>query len=90
MTNILLILSDLEIKNKLIIEEKDRSVQNLQGPLEKQQNLKVELQDRNSENSQVLTKFQATRQKINNMENIRIERDSLQATLQEIDANVGV
>jgi hypothetical protein len=36
MTNIFLIFFDLEIKNKLIIEEKDRSVQNLQGALEKE------------------------------------------------------
>ncbi len=90
MTNILFILSDLEIKNKQVIEEKDRSVQILQGTLEKQQNLKVKLYDMNSENSQILTEFQATIQKINNMENIRIERDSLQVTLQETDAYVGV
>jgi hypothetical protein len=36
MTNILLRLSDLEIKNKQIIEEKDKSNQNLQGALEKE------------------------------------------------------
>ncbi len=36
MTNILLRLSDLEIKNNQIIEEKDRSVQNLHGALEKE------------------------------------------------------
>jgi len=42
---------DLEIKNKKIIKEKDRSVQNLQGALEKEQKLKIELKDRNSENS---------------------------------------
>jgi hypothetical protein len=41
----------LEIKNKKIIKEKDRSVQNLQGALEKEQKLKIELKDRNSENS---------------------------------------
>jgi len=34
MTNILLKLFDLEIKNKHIIEEKDKFVQNLQGTLE--------------------------------------------------------
>ncbi len=90
MTNILFILFDLEIKNKQVIDEKDRSVQILQGTLEKQQNLKVKLYDMNSENSQILTEFQATIQKINNMENIRIERDSLQVTLQETDAYVGV
>jgi hypothetical protein len=43
MTNILLIFFDLEIKNKQIIEEKDRSVQNLQGALEKEQKLKAKL-----------------------------------------------
>jgi len=36
MTNILLRLSDLEIKNNQIMEEKDRSVQNLHGALEKE------------------------------------------------------
>jgi hypothetical protein len=36
MTNILLRLFDLEIKNKYIIEEKDRFVHNLQGALEKE------------------------------------------------------
>ncbi len=44
MTYILLKLSDLEIKNKQIIEEKDRFIQNLQGALEKEQKFKVELQ----------------------------------------------
>jgi hypothetical protein len=61
MTNILLNLFDLEIKNEQIIEEKDRFVQNLQGALEKEQKLKAKLQDRNSENSQVLAKSKATR-----------------------------
>ncbi len=56
MTNILLRLSDLEIKNKKIIE-KDKSIQNLQGVLEKEQKFKVKLQDKNSENSKVLVKF---------------------------------
>jgi hypothetical protein len=36
MTNILLRFFDLEIKNKQIIEENDRFVQNLQGVLEKE------------------------------------------------------
>jgi hypothetical protein len=54
MTNILLRISNLEIMNKQIINEKDRSVQNLQGPLEKEQKFKAKLQDRNNENSQVL------------------------------------
>jgi precorrin-6x reductase len=83
MTNILLRLFDLDIKNKQIIMEKDRFVQNLQGALEKEEKLKT-LQDKNSENNQVLAKLQAARQKINNMEkqskdsdNIIIGRDSL-------------
>jgi hypothetical protein len=50
MTNILLKLSNLEIKNKQIIE-KDKFVQNLQGALEKEQKLKVELHDMSSKNS---------------------------------------
>jgi len=41
MTNILLRLFDLEIKNKQIIKKKDRSIQNLQGALEKEQKLKA-------------------------------------------------
>ncbi len=96
MTNILLKLFDLEIKNKQIIEEKDRSIQNLQGCLEKEQKLKVELQDRNNENSQVLAELQASRQKINNikkqikdLENIKVERDFLQATLKETQPITG-
>jgi hypothetical protein len=36
MINILLRLSTLEMKNKQIVEEKDRFVQNLQGTLEKE------------------------------------------------------
>jgi hypothetical protein len=35
-TNISLRLSDMEIKNMKIMEEKDRYVQNLQGALEKE------------------------------------------------------
>jgi hypothetical protein len=42
MTNILLRLFDLEIKNKKIIE-KGRLVQNLQRTLEKEQKLKAKL-----------------------------------------------
>ncbi len=85
MTNILFILFNLEIKNKQIIKEKDRSIQNLQGVLEKKQKLKAKLQDKNSENSHVLVKPQAVKQNINNMEkhnkdleNIIVKRDSLQ------------
>jgi hypothetical protein len=51
MKNIVFRLSNMEIKNKHIIKEKDKFVQNLQGALEKEQKLKVELQNRNSENS---------------------------------------
>jgi hypothetical protein len=36
MTNILLKLSDMEMKIKQIIDEKDISIQNLQGALEKE------------------------------------------------------
>ncbi len=59
-----------------------------------EQKLKVELQDRNSENNHVLVELQATRQKINNMEkqikdlmNIKVERDSFHATLKETNVN---
>jgi len=41
MTNILLRLFNLEIKNNQTIEKKDRSVQNLQGVLEKERKLKA-------------------------------------------------
>jgi hypothetical protein len=68
MTNILLTLFNLEIENKHIVEEKDKFVQNMQGVLKKEQKLKVELKDRNNENSHVLVELQATRQNINNME----------------------
>ncbi len=84
MTNILLKLSDLEVKNKQIMKENDKSVQNLQGALEKEQKLKVKLQVKQNENNEVLAKSQTTKQKINNMEKhnkdvkkIRVERDFL-------------
>ncbi len=51
MTNILLKLSDLEIKNKQIIEEKYISIQNLPGALEKEQKFKAQLNDKNNENN---------------------------------------
>ncbi len=93
MTNILLRLFDLEITKQVDYRGKDY-VQNLQGVLEKEQKFKAELQDRKSDNSQVLAELQVARQKINNMEkqskdlkNIILERDSLQATLKEIDVN---
>jgi len=41
MTNILLRLSNLEIKHKQIIKEKDISISNLQRALEKEQKLKA-------------------------------------------------
>jgi hypothetical protein len=41
MTNILLRLSNLEIKNKHIIKKKDIFIQNLQGVLEKEQKFKA-------------------------------------------------
>ncbi len=94
MTNIFLRLVDLQIENKQIIEEKDRSIQNLQGTLEKEQKFKTELQDRNSENSKILVELQVAKQKIDNiqkqnkdLENIKMERDSLHATLKETYAN---
>ncbi len=43
MTNILFRFFNLEIKNKQIIEKKDKYVQNLQGALEKERKLKVKL-----------------------------------------------
>jgi hypothetical protein len=57
MTNILLRLFDLKIKNKHIIKEKYTSVQNLQGASEKEQKFKAKMHDRNNENSQVLAKL---------------------------------
>ncbi len=94
MTNVQFRLFDLEIKKKQIIEEKDRSIQNLQGALEKEQKLKAQLQVRQSENNEVLAKLQTTKYKINNMqkhskdlENIKVERDYLQVTLKQINAN---
>jgi len=61
MTNIMLKLFDLEIKNKHIIHEKDIFVQNVQGALEKENKLKAELQDKNNENNQILVEVQTTR-----------------------------
>jgi hypothetical protein len=54
MTNILLILSNLEIKNNQIIE-KDKSIQNLHKVLEKEQKHKAKLQFKKHENNEVLT-----------------------------------
>ncbi len=52
--------SNMEIRNKQIIEEKDKFGQNLQGALEKEQKFKAKLQDKNIENNQVLVELQAT------------------------------
>jgi hypothetical protein len=57
MINILFRLSNLEIKNKQIIKEKDKCVQNLQRALEKEQKLQAKLKDKNIKNSQVLAKL---------------------------------
>ncbi len=81
MTSILFKLFDLEIRNKQIIEEKDKYVLNLQGALEEQK-LRAELQVKQNENDEVLAQLQIARQKINNMEKHnkdleKIRRDSL-------------
>jgi hypothetical protein len=61
--------------------------------LEKEQKFKEKLQDRNNENSHVLVELQTTRQKIymekhsKDLENIKMESDSLWATLKETYAN---
>jgi hypothetical protein len=68
MTNIMFKLFNLEIINKHITEEKNKFVQNLQGGLEKEWKLKVELQVKKDENNEVFVKLQTTRHKINNME----------------------
>ncbi len=94
MTNIMLRFFDLEIRNKQIIKEKDKFVQNLQGALEKEQKLKAKLQVKKHENYEVLTELQIVRHKINDMEKhnkdlemIRMEINSLQVTLTRTDAN---
>ncbi len=77
MTNIMFKLFDMEIINKQITKEKDKFVQNLQGALEKEKKLKVELYMTQDENNEVLAKLQTIRQKVNNMEkHIRIQRRS--------------
>jgi len=76
-------LSNIKIKNKQIIEEKDKSIHNLQGALGKKQKFKSKLQDRNNENSHISVELKTTRYKINmekqnkDLENIKLERDSL-------------
>ncbi len=60
MMNIMFKLFEMEIKNKQIIEEKDKFVQNLKGALEKEQKLKVELHVKHDENNEVLVELQIT------------------------------
>ncbi len=62
--------------------------------MEKKQKFKAKLQDKMNENNQVLAKLHATRQNINNMEkqskdleNIKIEKDSLHETIKKTFAN---
>ncbi len=93
MTNILFRLSNLEIRNKQIIEIKDKYVQNLRA-LEKEQKFRTKLHKKQDENNEVLVELQIARQNINSMEKhnkdmemIRVERDSLQATLMQTNAN---
>ncbi len=92
MINILFKLFDLEIRNKQIIEKKNKYVQNLQGALEKEQKFRAKLQVKQNENNEVLAQLQITRQKINNMEKhnkdleeIKAKRDYLQTTLIQTD-----
>jgi hypothetical protein len=62
--------------------------------LEKEQKLQTELQVKKHENNEVLAELQTSRQKINNMEKhnknmekIKMERDYLQTTLIQTNAN---
>ncbi len=87
MTNILLIFFNIEIRNKQIIEEKDKSIHNLQGVLEKEQKFKAKLQVKKHENNEVLIKLELAKHNINIMEKhnkdlqkIKVEKDYLQAT----------
>jgi hypothetical protein len=47
----------MEIINKQIIEENNKSIQNLQGALEKEQKLKAKLQVMMNENSEILVEL---------------------------------
>jgi len=68
MTNIMLRLFDLEIKNKQIIEKiNEISIQKLQRALEKEQKLKVKLQVKKHKNNEILVELQIVKQNINNM-----------------------
>ncbi len=57
MTKILFRFSNMEFKNKQIIEEKDKYVQNLQGALEKEQKPKAKLHVKHDENNEILIKL---------------------------------
>ncbi len=94
MTNILFIIANMEIKNKHIIDEKDKFVQHMQGALKKEYKFTTKLQDKNNENNQVLVELQVVKQNINNMEkqnkdmeNVVTKRNSLQVTLKETYVN---
>ncbi len=63
--------------------------------MEKEQKFKTKLRVKKNENNEVLAKLQIARQKINNMEkhnkdleNIRVNKGSLQGTSKQIDANI--
>ncbi len=60
MTNIIFRLSDQEIINKQITNEKNKFVQNMQGVLEEQK-LKAKLHVKQDENNVVLVKLQITK-----------------------------
>ncbi len=65
----------------------------MQGALEKEYKLKAKLQVKQDENNEILAKLLITKQNINmekhnkDIEKIKIERDFLQATLIQTDAN---
>jgi hypothetical protein len=68
MTNIMLRLFYLEIKNKQIIGKKnEKSIKKFQGVLKKKQKLKVKLQVNKHENNEILVELQIARKNINNM-----------------------
>jgi predicted metalloprotease len=51
----------LEIKNKRITHENEKFVQNLQGAFEKEQKLKIELQNKKDENNEILAELQTAK-----------------------------
>ncbi len=66
----------------------------MQGALEKEQKLKAKLQVKQDENNDVLAELLIAKHKINNikkhnkdLEKIRVERDSLQAILIQMDVD---